>query len=188
MSNAQQEGRRTLIIISLLFISPIIIAVYMYFGGSSWVPGTSTEHGELIKPPRTLPDTPIRGQDDQFRKIWSLVVVADKSCDADCITALEHIRQIRLSLGPKMTRMQTVFLPASETAIAPVLLNGEHPKLIVVPPEVNGEFREIIGPYENAEIFMVDPLGNLMMRYAPGTGMGDIRKDIAHLYKLSGIG
>ena len=57
-----------------------------------------------------------------------------------------------------------------------------------MPPEVSGEIREIIGSYENAEIFMVDPLGNLMMRYAPGTDMGDVRKDIAHLFKLSGIG
>jgi hypothetical protein len=189
MNDAQQRGRRTLILISLMFATPIVIAMYMYFSGSTLNPVTSTEHGSFVTPPRLLPDSPLAEQDPvpQFRKVWTLLVTADAQCDQLCLSALENIRQIRLSLGPKMPRMQTVYAPASATAIS-ADLQTEHPKLIVVNPSDSAEIRDIIGEHENAEVFLVDPLGNLMMRYAPGTAMGDMRKDIAHLLKLSGIG
>ena len=188
MTTAQQQGRRTLILISLLFSIPIIAAMYMYFSGTA-VPVGSTEHGDLISPPRLLPDTALNGTEpvQQFRSIWSLVVLAENECDTACQTSLENIRQIRLSLGPKMARMQTVYLPASSGAI-PAALASEHPRLIVVEPAASGEIRQVFGPHDSGQVFMVDPLGNLMMSYPAGTEMGDIRKDIAHLLKLSGIG
>jgi hypothetical protein len=186
MTEAQQKGRRTLILISLLFALPIVGAMYMYYSGTA-VPVNNTQHGALISPPRLLPDTALSDQSESFRKIWSLVVLADQTCDALCLAALENIRQIRLSLGPKLPRLQTVFLPAAETAIRSEL-EAEHPKLIVVMPEVSGEIRAAFSDAIDGEVFLVDPLGNLMMQYPPGTGMSDIRKDIAHLFKLSGIG
>jgi hypothetical protein len=179
MNDAQAKGRRTLILICLLFTVPIVGAMYMYHSGSA-VPVTSTVKGNLITPPRLLPE-------QTFRKVWSLVVVSGAECDTTCLGSLENIRQIRLSLGPKMTRMQTIFLPGSPAAVR-LELTGEHPKLMVVKPENSITIREFIGPFNNGQIFMVDPLGNLMMSYPAGTDMGDIRKDVAHLLKLSGIG
>jgi hypothetical protein len=179
MNDKQAKGRRTLILISLIFALPIAVAMYMYYSDTA-VPVSSTVKGDLIYPPRALPE-------ETFLKVWSLVVVADEQCDSTCLRSLEHIRQIRLSLGPKMTRMQTIYLPGAATAIRPKL-SSEHPKLIVVQPENSTSTRELIGNFENGEVFMVDPLGNLMMSYPASTGMGDIRKDVAHLLKLSGIG
>jgi hypothetical protein len=188
MNDAQKQGRRTLLLISLLFTIPIVSAMYMYFSGTA-VPVTSTEHGEFISPPRLLPDVSLSSTDAEkrFRKIWSLIVLADNECDSACLTSLEKIRQVRLSLGPKMPRMQTVFLPADSAAVR-TELDTEHPVLIIVAPDQSGTIREAVGPYENGEIFLADPLGNLMMRYPQDADMGDIRKDIAHLFKLSGIG
>ena len=188
MNDARTQGRRTLLLISLLFTIPIVSAMYMYFSGTA-VPVTSNEHGEFISPPRLLPENPLSTTDAEkrFRKIWSLIVLADKDCDAGCVASLEKIRQVRLSLGPKMTRMQTVFLPASSAAIS-TELEAEHPVLIIVNPAQSASIRETVGSYENGEIFLADPLGNLMMRYPQDAEMGDIRLDIAHLFKLSGIG
>lgn len=187
MNEAQSRGRRTLILISLMFIVPIVSAMYMYFSGVTWQPTGSTEHGRLITPPYTLSEETLNETGDSFRKIWSLVVLTGDTCDTVCVTALENIRQVRLSLGPKMPRMQTVLLPSGNTAILAEFA-AEHPKLIAVEPDQAAGFRATIGAYENGEVFMVDPLGNTMMRYEPGTSMGDIRKDIAHLFKLSGVG
>jgi len=189
MNDARTRGRRTLLLISLLFAVPIVSAMYLYYSGTA-IPVGGTAHGILITPPRLLPEGSLVAEDGdtkRFRKSWSLVVRADSECNAACLSALENIRQIRLSLGPKMTRMQTVFLPATETAIRPELAT-EHPVLIVVAPEKSEEIRKIIGSYTNGEVFMVDPLGNLMMSYPAGTGMSDIRADVSHLLKLSGIG
>jgi hypothetical protein len=189
MNDARKRGQRTLILISLIFAMPIFIAMYMYFSEDTWQSIGSTEHGQLITPSRLLPDAPLSEADPQrrLRKIWSLLVLANNECDSTCLETLEHIRQIRLSLGPKMTRLQTVFLPADEGAIRGEFDN-EHPVLIVVDPNISAEIRTIIGGYENGEIFLADPLGNLMMHYPPGTSMSDMREDITHLLKLSGIG
>ena len=80
MNDAQTKGRRTLILICLLFTVPIAGAMYMYYSGSA-VPVTSTVKGNLITPPRLLPE-------QTFRKVWSLVVVADTECDATCLSSL----------------------------------------------------------------------------------------------------
>ena len=60
--------------------------------------------------------------------------------------------------------------------------------IIIAAPDATRDIRDIVGPYEPGQIFMIDPLGNLMMSYPPGTDMGNVRKDLAHLLKLSGIG
>jgi hypothetical protein len=188
MTDAQTRGRRTLVLIALLFATPIFVAMYMYYSSSALNPVDSSAFGELITPPRPLPEMSLLADDDaSLRKLWALIVLADKDCDSACNDALVHIRQIRLSLGPKMSRLQTVFLPAQNMAIADDL-QTRHPKLIIASPDHSADIRAIIGAYEPGEIFIADPLGNLMMSYPPGTDMGDIRKDIAHLLKLSGIG
>ena len=179
MNDAQTRGRRTLLFITLLFAVPIVMAMVMYFSGTA-IPVGSAAKGRLIAPPKVLPE-------ETFLKIWSLIVLTGNECDATCLTTLENIRQIRLSLGAKMTRVQTVFIPASETAIRPDLAD-EHPVLIVVNPGDSIEIRNIIGTYKNGEVFLVDPLGNLMMRFPRDTGMKEIHTDLKKLLKLSRIG
>ena len=159
MNDAQLRGRLTLLAISALFITPIVLATYLYFSGDAWRPTENTQHGELFTPPISLPDIALsQSGDHRLREVWSLVVLADGPCDNTCVTALEHARQIRLSLGPKMT------------------------------PDATKTLRALIGNRDKGEILLVDPLGNLMMSYPPGTTMGDVRKDLGHLLKLSGIG
>ncbi len=189
MNEAQRRGRRTLLLITAIFFVPIFLAGYMYFSGSVWRPAVTTHKGELITPPRTMPEINLKpaAGDKPLYGTWNLVVLADTQCAADCVEALEHIRQIRLSLGPKMTRLQTIFMPATISAILPEL-KSNHPALIVVDPEISGDLRAIVGNYDSGQIFIVDPLGNLMMQYAPGAPMGDIRKDLGQLLLLSGIG
>jgi len=189
MNDAQLRGRLTLLAISALFTTPIVLAAYLYFSGDAWRPAERTQHGQLVTPPISLPDialNPATG-DDRFREVWSLLVLAEDQCDNECIVALEHARQIRLSLGPKMTRLQTVYVPGDSGA-ASALNPAEFPVLIVTAPESGETLQELIGSWENGEVFLVDPLGNLMMSYPPGTEMGDVRKDLGHLLKLSGIG
>jgi hypothetical protein len=189
MTDSQTRGRLTLLLITALFVTPIIVAMFLYFGDTEWRPAQSTQKGTLITPPIVLPEDSFAAapEDLRFREVWSLVVMAGERCDAICVEALEHIRQIRLSLGPKMTRMQTVYLPGAPAAIAPLDL-AEFPKLLIIDPADSLALRELMTNPDNGEIFLVDPLGNVMMSYPPGTSMGDVRKDLGHLFKLSGIG
>jgi len=189
MTNNQTRGRLTLLAIAALFALPILAAMYFYFADDGWRPGSRTQHGDLIAPPLSLPDEPLARSEDapRFRDVWSLVVLTETQCDATCIDALVKIRQVRLWLGPKISRMQTVFLPA-DSAVLTEAVRAEHPKLIIAEPSLSQNSRNVIGRYNNGQIFMVDPLGNVMMSYKPGVDMGDIRKDIGHLLRISNIG
>jgi hypothetical protein len=189
MTRNPTRGRLTLLAIAALFALPILASMYFYFSDAGWRPGERIQHGDLISPPRTLPDGPLTHGDNspRFREVWSLVVLTETQCDATCVDALEKIRQVRLWLGPKINRLQTVVLP-TDSAILTEAMRAEHPKLIIAEPSLSQSSRSAIGGYNNGQIFMVDPLGNLMMSYKPGVDMGDIRKDIGHLLRISNIG
>jgi hypothetical protein len=189
MINQQLRGRLVLLTISALFILPILAAAWLYFGSSAWRPAAQSQHGKLVTPPVELPDTVFESNTGpfRFREVWTLVVFADGQCDAMCVETLEHIRQIRLSLGPKMPRLQTVFLPRETSAIDALDLSA-FPKLLIGEPAANKAVMERLGRWDNGQMFLVDPLGNLMMSYAPGTSMSDVRADLGHLFTLSGIG
>lgn len=185
----QTRGRLTLLGIAAAFALPIAAAVTFYFSDNGWRPGEVTQRGTLLTPPRTLSDRALTDSEPpaQFREVWSLVVPAGNTCDDVCVDALSKIRQTRQWLGAKMTRMQMVFVPADATALTPELA-AEHPRLITPTDAARAEIRPLIGDYTNGDIFLVDPFGNIMMLYPAGTDMGDIRKDLGHLFKLSTIG
>jgi len=185
----QTRGRLTLIAIACIFAFPIATAMYFYFSDSGWRPGGATQRGVLLTSPQTLSDRALTDGEplQQFREVWSLVVPAGSDCDAVCADALVKVRQVRQWLGPKMTRMQMVFAPATGAALTAELA-AEHPRLIVPNADALAEIRPAIGDYTDGDIFLVDPFGNIMMLYPSGSDMGDIRKDLGHLFKLSTIG
>jgi len=185
----QTRGRLTLLGIAAAFALPIAAAMFFYFSDSGWRPGENTQRGILIEPPRRLSDRALTDAEPrtQFREVWSLVVPAGSRCDAACEDALNKVRQARQWLGPRMTRMQMVFVPADAAALTPELA-AEHPRLITPDAGAREEIRPVIGGYNDGDIFLVDPFGNIMMLYPAGTDMGDIRKDLGHLFKLSTIG
>jgi len=189
MLSTKLRGRLTLLAIAAIFVLPIGTAMYMYFGSGGWRPAAQTQRGNLITPPRLLPDTALTAVAPaaKFRDLWSMVVLAGDSCATDCQRALVKIRQIRLSLGPKMTRMQTVFMPVTEAVLNQQQL-AQHPKLIVADPAMSASLRALFGDYNSGQIFLVDPMGNLMMSYPINAEMADIRKDVGHLFTLSTIG
>lgn len=185
----QTKGRLTLLGIAAAFALPIAAAVFFYFGDAGWRPGAETQRGVLIEPPRSLSDRPLDAAEPpaQFREVWSLLVPTGTECDAVCVDALEKVRQVRQWLGPKMTRMQMVFVPQDGSALTAELA-AEHPRLILPQAAALSEIRIVLGNYNNGDIFLVDPFGNIMMLYPAGADMGDIRKDLGHLFKLSTIG
>lgn len=189
MTNRQTRGRLTLLAIAAAFALPIIAAVTLYFSPDGWRPAGKTVLGELIDPPRTLPAIALDNSEPaaQFREVWSLIVPAGSSCDQVCLDALVKIRQLRLWLGPKMTRMQTVFVAEHDAVLTPDVL-AEHPRLIIPGNDVSREIQPVVGDFSNGDILLADPFGNIMMLYRSGTDMGDIRKDLGHLMKLSTIG
>ncbi|HEV7632278.1 MAG TPA: hypothetical protein VGO41_04765 [Steroidobacteraceae bacterium] len=181
---AARPNRRLLYLLIAVFFLPIVASFVMYYS-MDWRPAKQTNHGELYQPARPLPQA-----DTVLRDKWSLVYVGDGACDADCRKALVFARQTRLSLNQEMTRFDRVLL-ATDHCCDHGYLDAEHAGLTLVDGAAPA-LREFVAAFPPADravsLFVVDPLGNLVMRYDVRTDPKGLLTDLKKLLKLSHIG
>jgi hypothetical protein len=217
MSSSERQLRarnlRTLAGLAAVFFLPLLGSFWLYYG-TSWRPAGRLNHGELISPPRPLPDLalprvtlaapdsrPGRPKDrplaefslpgaTAFRDTWTLAYIGDGGCDAACRRTLYVMRQTRLALGTEMTRVARVFLVTGHCC-AKGFLESEHAGIIVLDATgaPGGALLSKFPPDDRAySLFIVDPLGNLMMRYDVRRNPGGLLIDLRKLLELSDIG
>ena len=194
MEDPRSRGRRQLLKVAAVFLLPLVAAFALYYG-KLWRPTGSSSKGELIAPARPLMVAGLRHADgtpadaNPFQDKWTLLYIGDGACDADCRTALIFARQSRLALNNEMTRVQRVFL-ATGNWCANDYFKAEHPGLIALDaasPAAQPLLAQF--PAERAHaLFIVDPLGNLMMRHDASHTSKDLLEDLKKLLKLSHIG
>jgi cytochrome oxidase Cu insertion factor (SCO1/SenC/PrrC family) len=195
-----RRARRMLILLALLFLAPVAIAFVLYYG-ASWRPQGETHHGVLADPPRLLPEASLpaaaggKTPPDFLRRQWTLLYVGDGSCGAHCREALYVTRQVRLSLNQDMDRVQRVFLYSGECCEQP-WFSAEQAGLIAANAD-DEEGRRVLDAVagnedaavmEAGRIYVVDPLGNLVLTYEPGAEPKGMIADLKRLLKLSHIG
>jgi hypothetical protein len=194
MEDSRSRGRRQLLIVAAAFLLPVAIAFALYYG-QVWRPAGSSNLGELISPARPLEVAGLRNVDGTpadaaaFQGKWSLIYIGDGACDAACRTALVFARQSRLALNNEMTRVQRIFL-ATGNCCANDYFRAEHAGLIALDasaPEAQAFLAQFPKDRANA-LFIVDPLGNLMMRHDASHTTKDLLSDLKKLLKLSHIG
>jgi hypothetical protein len=131
--------------------------------------------------------------DPQFlRGKWTFLYVQRGSCDEECLRRLYDTRQVRLALDREMTRVQRVFIADADCCELPAL-RAAHPDLIML----------ALGPSDDAllallpdgvqaldahRVYVIDPLGNLMMFYPEGAKPKGMLEDMKRLLRLSSIG
>ena len=194
MQDPRAPGRRQMLIIAAVFILPVFVAFTLYYG-KLWRPAGSSSKGELIDPARPLEIAGLRRPDGTpaneafFRDKWTLLYIGDGACDADCRTALVFARQSRLALNNDMTRVQRVFL-ATANCCASEYFSREQAGLIALDAS-SPDARKLLAqfPGDRAKsLYIVDPLGNLMMRHDASHTTKDVLEDLKKLLKLSHIG
>jgi len=182
---------RLLGVLAGLFLLPLALAFWVYYG-TEWRPVGTVNHGELIRPVRPLPQlglqAAVAGETlpaDLFHHKWTLVYIGDGQCDDACRNALYVMRQTRLSLNNEMTRVERVFL-ATSNCCAREFLAYEHPGLRVFAAPAD------VSPFpadaRAQSLFIVDPLGNLMMRFDVRQNPKGLLEDLKRLLKYSQIG
>jgi hypothetical protein len=184
MTDLKGRNRRPLFILIALFLVPLGIAFLIYYG-SGWRPAGQTNHGQLLEPIKALPVDAVA-----LRGKWSLVYVGDGACDADCRTALIFARQTRLSLAQDMQRVERFFIATGACCDHDYLDSVQRGiKLIEIP---DGASSELVRAFPLADrshaLFVVDPLGNLVLRYDVRQPPKGLLSDLQKLLKLSHIG
>jgi hypothetical protein len=179
-----RRGRLYFLLLGLAFAAPLGCAFWLYYG-SSWRPHARTNHGTLIEPVRTLPNT------SEFLGKWSLVVIGsgESGCGSACRDTLVYARQTWLSLGKYTPRAQRVLLSGGDCCDE-AYLQREHRglvRIVATGPESHALLQSFPAP-QAGTIFIVDPLGNLMMRYDTRADPKGLREDLKKLLDLSHIG
>jgi hypothetical protein len=205
-SNARdRRQRRVLIGLALLFFAPLGLAFYLYYGHGTWHPGGRVNAGELIEPARPLPAValPLLGSgttDPNFLKgKWTFLYVASGPCAADCRTRLYDTRQVRLALDRDMGRVQRVLIADGDCCDAR-FLHEQHPDLVTIRsgaaaapllallPGIDGATANSSDAASAPRVYLIDPLGNLMMSYAANIKAKGMLEDMKRLLRLSSIG
>jgi len=193
---AQKRGRRKFLLIGAVFALPVMLSWLLFFAFPEWIPADTTNRGELVKPGRSTVELPLvdeQGERVRLTNKWSLVLFDDGDCERVCAQRLLMTRQLRLTLNNRMTRLDRVLVVPQGTDIEALheLLDAAHPDLRILVDQERAA-RGLFGPRDAepapGSLHLVDPIGNYMMRYAPGFDAKPLRKDIVRLLRASQIG
>ncbi|PPD48627.1 MAG: hypothetical protein CTY14_01170 [Methylotenera sp.] len=191
----QRRGRLILLCMLIFFITPIIAVVAMY--KLDWRPkGESI--GELVTPAKALTmQQPLVSSDGNVASInllkdkWSMVYMT-ADCDAQCKDKLHQMRQLHVSLYKEIPRMQRLLF----TTVSDVTeIKQNYPDLLILnqPKTDIISFSEQFNIHNETSmtagrIYLIDPLGHLIMSYSASTSPALVRKDITRLMKYSWTG
>lgn len=199
-----RQGQRQLLLLAALFFVPLAIAFWLYYGPTTWRPSGGTNKGELIDPAVPLPAVALAlARPDGthtpptfLQGKWTIAFVGPGACDEQCRKALYLSRQSRTALNKDMDRVQRVFLAAGPCCDTRYLAT-EHPDLLVAElgddpgsQELLAKFPALGGtPAVDADrLWLIDPLGNLVLSYAPAAPDKALLTDLRKLLRLSHIG
>ena len=188
-------GRWKMALILLACAAPVIASYFTYYVIR---PEGRTNYGTLIQPTRTLPAAlalaTLEGQPvspSTLRGQWLLVAVGPGGCDAACEQRLYFQRQVREMLGREADRVDKVWLVTDDAPVSPVLLaalsQGEPVAMLRADREAVSRWLEPApGQPLEAHLYVVDPMGEWMMRMPPQPEPARVKRDLDRLLRASG--
>ncbi|TSA50216.1 MAG: hypothetical protein D4R48_01935 [Nitrosomonadales bacterium] len=194
--DSPKKSRVTLLLLLGLFVLPILVVLTMY--QFSMRPGGAS-HGELVRPPRPLHFSPLMTwqnklfPEDGLHEKWSLLYVTPAICSESCVAQVRMMRQIHAALGKEMGRVQRIVLAAESSQPDQLdAMQRDYPDLIILakPARAVAQIADQLRMPAQADgsLYLIDPLGNVMMHYPPAADPNGIRKDMSRLLSYSWAG
>ncbi|QET02900.1 SCO family protein [Cupriavidus sp. OTU4895] len=193
-----RRGRLQMLALLLVCASPVIASYLMYYVVKPT--GGATNYGTLIDPQRPMPAVQVSNERAEaqplsaFRGKWLLVTTDPSACDEACARKLFMIRQIRAGQGQDRERITPVWL-ISDNGTVDERLGAAYNEpyagvrfLRIDAATVRGWLPAEAGGRPEDTLFLVDPLGNLMMRFPKDPDPAKINGDLKKLLKYSRIG
>lgn len=184
------KGKKVLIVLAAVCVLPLLASYVMYF---LWRPDSTVNYGQLLSP-RPLPAEKLATVDGgafEFSSLkgrWVLVLADGGGCDAKCEELLYFIRQVRKAQGEHQERIERVWLLADDKRPKGELLSaieGMH----VVKAAGSATLAAFVADAAHPRaIHLVDPLGQVMMRYPDAPDPKKMIKDFQRLMKYSRLG
>jgi hypothetical protein len=167
--------RNKVLLIGLVCIAPLVLGTLAWY--FKWGVGSAGNYGELL-PPRPLAGAPF----ERLRGKWLLVAFDAPACDAWCEKKLYYLRQVRRAQGKNMDKVERVWLLSAEGRPRAELLPAIEGTIV----EPAGKAAEAFPGERRDHIYLVDPLGNLMMRFPRDADPSRMLKDVQRLLRVAG--
>lgn len=186
-----RTSRWPLVWVAVASVAPFVLAYLTFY---FWAPAGRMNYGELIEPARPLADEALVRVDGQpfrlasLRGKWVLMQVDPGACDEACQRRLYHMRQVRRAQGKNMDRVERVWLVSDDAPLDSAVtrafegtyfVRAAGSRLLREPP-LAGE--------SGGHIYLIDPLGNLMLRFPRDADPSRMKRDVERLLKVSQIG
>ena len=180
--NRHKKNIMSLIGLAVIFIFPMIISTVLYHSHRHF---KTTNHGVLVNP--VVPVGNLLSLKSKNRK-WQLVYLPGKCCDTQCLKIMFDLHQIHIALGKDLPRvdlriLQTKTCPIQQNDFLPSLLSPQQ-KIQLQATLTRGSNQFIV----DNKVYLIDPVGNLMMYYPATVSFLDVLKDLKHVLGVSQIG
>jgi hypothetical protein len=191
------RSKKTFYLLILVFILPFTMAVLLHFFD---LKPSGKSYGNLIQPPKSLQFPVLKDVQGkpfnpaQWNKIWTIVTIDSTGCAVPCADRLHMLKQVHTSMNKEIDRVQRILLvPADIKGEGLGELQKKYPDLIILAGadaetvKFSAEFTAAKVSAES-KVFLVDPLGNLMMSYPDKFDPKGLRSDLTRLLKNSWAG
>jgi cytochrome oxidase Cu insertion factor (SCO1/SenC/PrrC family) len=185
---AIKRGQIKLLLILGLFVAPFALADLAF---RYWKPDSFSNYGELVQATEFRP-AGLQGADGGpfdlagLRGKWVFLLVQAGECDAACRQNLYLMRQVRQAMGREQDRIARLVI--AERPL-PAELTAEHAGLKQARArELHGLSAQLPAGEAFGQIYLVDPLGRLVLRYPQAADGSRMLKDVQRLLKYSQIG
>lgn len=196
----QRAGRWKLFAVLAICAAPVIASYLYYYVIQPYYgnpPEKRTNYGSLLDP-RAYPMpalgiTTLDGKAlalDAYKGKWIMLQADASDCREACTNKLFNMRQLRLTQGKDMDRIERVWLITDEQPVETMLMREyDGTRMLRVKPDALKAWLPVQpGATVADHIYLIDPLGNLMMRFPKNPDPSKIKKDLAKVLKASSIG
>ena len=191
--NAKLSGRKILLILAVVFLLPFTTAALLHLLD---LKPEGKSYGDLIQPPKNLQFPLLKNvqgksfKSQQWLKKWSVVMVDSTNCAAPCQAKVQLLKQVHTSLNKEIKRVQRVLLVPNDIQGETINdLQKKYPDLIIL-AGADAETVKLATEFKvtGGQVYLVDPLGNLMMSYSEKMDPKGLRSDLSRLLKNSWAG
>jgi hypothetical protein len=187
------NGRLKMLLVLAVCAAPVIASYVTYFVIR---PQGRNNYGELILPTRSTPELALTSLDgavvttSSLRGQWLLVTVGPSSCDAECDKRLFMQRQLREMLGRERDRVEKIWLVTDDKPLAPALRTAVQaaPATTALRADAAALARWLVpapGQTLEAHLYLVDPMGEWMMRWPANPEPSRVKRDLEKLLRAS---
>jgi len=182
--NPVWKSRITMIVVTAMFFASFGLALYLIRSG--WQPTATRNAGELLQPPVELGELGLRHADgrpfgwEPQRRLWRVVVLPPADCGEPCLVMADNLHRVWMSEGRDADRLQMLWfgeVPQGAPVFRALLPMQPSPALRARLPASHED--------GSLAVYLIDPSGFLVMRYAPGFDPTGLRRDLGRLLKVT---